>query len=311
MHGGFDTQVFAFILAAGAPEPFAGPLILRLFGPHQTAARALREQAVQNALAAMGYPAPRAFTACTDLEVLGGAFLVMERMPGRPMLEVRKRDLAGVLVRMQLRLHDLDSQALQASVKKGTSRDMPSFGDVLSDLGGRVRNSSIDGLARAMRWLEEHRPPEPRRAVICHGDFHPQNILMHGGVVSAVLDWPNAVIGDPAFDVAATRVILAYAPLELAALPGPLQWLVRAARPILVARYVAGYRCRRPLDGTALAYYEAAGCVRALVRVAEARLSAATRPEALNPLDASSFGERVADRFAELTGISPSLPPPV
>jgi len=29
----------------------------------------------------------------------------------------------------------------------------------------------------------------------------------------------------------------------------------------------------------------------------------------LNPLDASSFGERLAVRFARITGIGPALPP--
>jgi len=44
-----------------------------------------------------------------------------------------------------------------------------------------------------------------------------------------------------------------------------------------------------------------------MLRVAENRSSAASRA-ALNPLDASSFGERLSARFARLTGITPTLP---
>jgi hypothetical protein len=45
--------------------------------------------------------------------------------------------------------------------------------------------------------------------------------------------------------------------------------------------------------------------MRLLVRTAENRL----RPGPLNPLDASSFGDALAARFASITGISPMLPP--
>lgn len=42
---------------------------------------------------------------------------------------------------------------------------------------------------------------------LCHGDFHPFNILMppHGPVI---IDWTNAAIGNPLADVAMTVVIL-------------------------------------------------------------------------------------------------------
>lgn len=57
-----------------------------------------------------------------------------------------------------------------------------------------------------------------------------------------------------------------------------------------------------------VAYYEAASCMRLLVRVAEHRLSAAAEAVAPGPLDASSFGERLCARFARITGIAPRLP---
>ena len=95
---------------------------------------------------------------------------------------------------------------------------------------------------------------------------------------------------------------------ELVTAPTALRWLACVARPVLVAGYLSGYQRHRRLDLTTLAYYEAASSMRALVRVAEARLSSAEHCEALNPLDASSFGERVAARFAELTGVVPRLP---
>jgi len=46
--------------------------------------------------------------------------------------------------------------------------------------------------------------------------------------------------------------------------------------------------------------------MRGLVRTAAAR-AAATAP--MNPLDASSFGERLAARFARVSGVPVTLPP--
>jgi aminoglycoside phosphotransferase (APT) family kinase protein len=307
IRGGYDTQIFAFRLTSGAPPPFSGRLILRLLGTQHAPTRVFRERAVQNALVALGYPAPRVLAACADPAPLGGPFLVMERMPGRPMLEVRKWDIASVLVQTQLRLHDLDGEILRRAVGQEACGDMPSFGSVLAELSRRVAGRPIEGLARAMQWLHERRPPEPSRPVICHGDFHPQNILMAGGVVTGVLDWPNAVLADHAYDVAATRTILSCTPIEMVTAPTLLRWLARVSRPILIARYLVGYQRHRRLDPATLAYYEAASCMRGLVRVAEARLSSVEHSEALNPLDASSFGERLAARFAELAGVVPGL----
>jgi aminoglycoside phosphotransferase (APT) family kinase protein len=306
--GGYDTRIFAFRLS-GAPARFSGPLILRLLGPKHDPARALREREVQNAVAALGYPAPRVLAASADVSVLDGAFLIMERVPGRPMLEVRKFDMAGLLAELQLRLHDLDPEPLVRAVRQEAGGAMPDFDSLLSDFDRRVVRAPMEGLAGPLRWLLSHRPPEPGRRAICHGDFHPQNVLMLGQTVTGVLDWPNAVIADPAYDVAATRIILACAPMEMAPMPALKRWAARALRPVLLARHLAGYERRRKLDRTVLAYYEAAGCLRGLVRVAGARLDAAGNPGALNPLDASSFGGRLAARFERITGVAVSLPP--
>lgn len=84
MSGGYDATILRFSLQS-APDPFSGPLVLRLFQATADAERATREAAVQNALAELGYLAPRVFIAEARIEILGGPFLIMERMPGRPL----------------------------------------------------------------------------------------------------------------------------------------------------------------------------------------------------------------------------------
>jgi hypothetical protein len=86
------------------------------------------------------------------------------------------------------------------------------------------------------------------------------------------------------------------------------RWLMEMGRRVLVARYVRAYRRRRPVDAVRLAHGEALACMRGLVRVAESRTAAAGGAP-VNPLDASPYGDRLAARFAALTGIRPQLPP--
>ncbi|HXJ84763.1 MAG TPA: phosphotransferase [Candidatus Methylomirabilis sp.] len=314
--GGFDTRIFAFRLGGGPPA-FAGPLILRLFGPLDHPARILREAVTQNAVADLGYPTARSLLAVTDLAPLGGGFLVMERLSGKPLMESGMLRMPQVLLDMQLQLHALDANVLLRALERedlasmaaggpALERETMMLGGYLAQLERRIARGGLDGLRAAMAWLVEHRPPEPARPVICHGDFHPGNILVSGTVVTGVLDWPNTLVADAAYDVASTLTILGRVPLELLAVSEAIRWLIRGLRPVMVRRYLTSYRRRRPLDPRALAYYEALSCMRQLVRTYENRRRAGAGP--LNPLDASSFGEVLAARFSRLTGLSPGLP---
>jgi aminoglycoside phosphotransferase (APT) family kinase protein len=312
--GGLDTRIFAFRLR-GAPPSWSVPLILRVLGLHHSPGRVLRERATQNALAELGFPAPRVLRASADPAVLGGPFLVMERVPGRPLLGARFFNLSRILVDLQLRLHALDAEALlraldaegraaRAAGRPPVDRDMVTLEGHLEQLESRVRGGRLDGLGPAMTWLVERRPPERGRRVICHGDFHPQNVLVDGRAVTGVIDWPNTIVADPAYDVAVTKTILSLTPIELSAVPAVVRWVARVTRPRMMRRYVAGYCRRRPLDPGALAYHEALAAMRWLVRAAESRRDGQARP---GTLEASAFPERLCARFFELTGITPTL----
>jgi len=306
--GGFDTQIFAFRLGV-APPDFSGPLILRLLHTHHDPARALRERATQNALADFGYPAPRVLLATTDATTLGGAFLIMQRLAGQPLPKASLRGMARVLAEVQARLHDLDPVAfLRAVTREGLEPRSLTFDAHLAHLAERASRGGLRGLAPGLTWLARRRPPRPEPRAVCHGDFHPYNILMTDDGVSGVLDWPHAIVADPAFDVATTLVILRLVPMGLVGLAAPLRWLANAARPLLVGGYLRHYRRRRPLDRAKLLYYEAAACMKALVRAGELRGGLAGQTAA-NVLFESAYTERVLSHFRALTGISASLPP--
>jgi aminoglycoside phosphotransferase (APT) family kinase protein len=215
--------------------------------------------------------------------------------------------MAAVLVQAQVRLHALKAEPLLAALDEDTGsggRAAVGFDAYVQALERRVAHAKLDGLAPLMGWIQGHRP-SPGPAVICHGDFHPRNLLVVAGRVTGVLDWPNALVADAELDVAATLNILRFVPVDLAAPSRVVRVLARVARPILVSRYLAGYRRRRPLDPERLAYYEVATAMRALVQTGEARRGPA---HALSALDVSVYASGLAARAQQLTGVTVTLP---
>ncbi len=73
--------------------------------------------------------------------------------------------------------------------------------------------------------------------VLLHLDYHPANVLVQRGRVSAVLDWANARAGDRRADLARTAAILRFAPV--AGRSSPVTTMTRRA---FVAGWRHGYR---------------------------------------------------------------------
>ena len=306
LSGGFDTSIYALRLRE-APTVFAGPLVLRVLAAHHDPSRALRERAVQNAVADQGYPAPRVLAVTSDPRALGAPFLVMDHLPGRVLVDAQRVGIGGVLAEAQARLHALSPEPLLAALDTepgAGGRASVGFEAYVTSLQARVARAGLDGLKPTLRWLHERRPP-PGPPVICHGDFHPRNLLVADGRLTGVVDWPNALVADAEFDVAATLNILRFVPVDLMAMPRVVSLIVRMLQPVLAARYLAAYRRRRALDPQRLAYYEVASAMRALVQSGEARQRLA---QALGALDASSYAERLAVRVERLAGVTVTLP---
>jgi hypothetical protein len=75
---------------------------------------------------------------------------------------------------------------------------------------------------------------------LCHGDFHPGQIMLSGDRYAA-FDWSGARRGDPLFDYARTRVLLSMGELP----PGTsraLTLLAKVGRRVLLSSYVRAYR---------------------------------------------------------------------
>ena len=255
---GTDAALYRFRLDGG-PAGLRQAAVLRLFSPGRDAQRTVREGLVQDAVLRLDYPTPRIHAVCTDPSPLGGSFLVMEYLPGEPLLSAASPvALAGMTGRIHALLHGLDPAPFVAACAARGWQPQCYRLDPGADL------DRIEDWARrhvrfrpVIDWLSNNRPGDPERLAICHGDFHPINILVRNGEITGVLDWSDAIVGDPAHDVAGTTVSIAIVGRHVLGLP-------QADR--IADDYLDRYRSRRPVDAGRLAYYRVRHC---LVRLAE------------------------------------------
>jgi aminoglycoside phosphotransferase (APT) family kinase protein len=322
MTGGYDATIFGFGLRS-APDLFSGPLVLRLFQPTADARRASREAVVQNALAELGYPAPRVLIAEARIEPLGGPFLIMERMLGRPLgsefegLSIKglgqtlnillqlpriRRDTLRLWNEAQARLHTLPVNDFVDHVERtGFCGGSFMFESQLARLRISAEELGLKQLRPAFDWLSLGRPRGSQTAVICHGDFQPLNILADGGRLTGVIDWVKATIADPALDYGAVLAIFATVPIRV---PTGLHRALRALMNSLALAHSRQYRSL-PENAAALRYYQIFNCVVQLVTVGSNRAQGRTAHGVYNsPVGIANLISHVH----RLTGLKISLP---
>jgi aminoglycoside phosphotransferase (APT) family kinase protein len=250
-HGAW-AEVVTFKLA-GARGPLDGELVAKVTPSRD---HGEREAVVQSAVVAQGYPAPPILLQGVGPGPADGCYLVMPRVDGEPPLS--GIDLAGVLravptlarlpnllAELAVQLHRLDPQPLQRELttRPGWPVDLD---DLMSDMTLAADGVRDPTSAAAIRSVVDARPREESASVICHGDFHPLNLVLGPTGSASVIDWTGGRLAPPAFDVSFTALLLAHPPIAVGrALRGP----IRAAGRWISHRFVASYRRRARAAG--------------------------------------------------------------
>lgn len=174
--------------------PWEPGTVLKLYYERDSEAWVAREVRATQAVREAGMPAPAIGEV---VRVDGRSGLVLERIEGESML--------GELARRPWRLFELARMLaeLQARFNQVEVQDLPSFKTQLREtietsewVPDELRRYALAALDRL-----------PDGTVLCHGDFHPDNVLLTAGG-PVIIDWNTGSAGNPWADVARTSVIL-------------------------------------------------------------------------------------------------------
>ncbi len=182
-----------------------------------------REFRVMAALADTPVPVPRMLHQCTDPEVLGQPFYVMERIEGHICRDAlppgyadepeQRRAIGNGLVGVLADLHAVDPREV------GLAEFGRPDGYLVRQVArwGKQWNATridgheaLDSLAQALAASV----PATARTGIVHGDYRLDNTMLHPtepGRIAAVLDWEMSTLGDPMADLGILLVYWAQA----------------------------------------------------------------------------------------------------
>jgi aminoglycoside phosphotransferase (APT) family kinase protein len=180
------------------------------FGPLLHSAHAVdREYRLLAALHPDGFPVPKPYALCTDPQVLGADFYIMEMVVGRSLWDGalpdsnpgERRATYEAMIDVLARLHSIDPNAVglgdygrpgnyfERQVRRWTQQYRAS------------ETERIEDVEKLIAWLPETLPTQERSAIV-HGDYRIDNLIFAADRprVLAVLDWELSTIGDPLAD---------------------------------------------------------------------------------------------------------------
>ena len=189
----------------------SGQYVLRRkpFGQLLPSAHAVdREYRLLAALNPLDFPVPRPFALCSDPDVIGAIFYVMELARGRPYANgalpefdpPTRRQMYEQLIDTLADLHVIDPEAagLGDFGKPGNY-----FERQVMRWTRQYRDSQTDyipEMERLIAFLPESLPEQSRTSIV-HGDYRIDNVVFDGdGTLTAVLGWELATLGAPVAD---------------------------------------------------------------------------------------------------------------
>jgi aminoglycoside phosphotransferase (APT) family kinase protein len=212
LSSGWESDIYVFTVTYEGDEK-AHNHILRLFLGADGAAKVGREY---NGLSLLQrwYPSAKVLRCETDPQVLGHAFIIMEKIEGQslwgvmssadPVLEARLLDQFGQLL---ARLHQLDWQSF-ADYAGYQTNPHALLNQWLVQLRQLYAKFEVDGFLRVADWLDAHKKDIVVRPVIVHLDFHANNVLLDPNDRMVVIDWSQLAVADYRQDLSWTLMIM-------------------------------------------------------------------------------------------------------
>lgn len=180
---GREAEVFAW----------ADGYVLKLFWPEFSQADAQLEAQLTQQVWLLGVPSPRVEDV---LEFEGRWGLVLEWIRGVPLTDYIQSNPDRLRFAAQM------LGALHRQLHSKTAGHLPSQRHYLIQ---RIQACRLSEAERAA--LLQHLKRLTDGTALCHGDFHPENVLV-GKEGVFVVDWPSAMRGNPLADIARTTLLI-------------------------------------------------------------------------------------------------------
>lgn len=147
---------------------------------------------------------PRLVTAVPAGPMIARPWSVLEWIDGRTAADVvgeAQVTLAGELARFLGALHSIDPAGGPRPGPHSFGRGGP-LAAYDTEMRAAIARLGVRAGAAAALWEAALARPFTAPPVWLHGDLHPGNLLIRDGLLTAVIDWGLAAVGDPAADLA-------------------------------------------------------------------------------------------------------------
>jgi len=168
-----------------------------------------REFKVISALGKTGFPVARAYALCTDDDVIGTMFYVMDNVEGRILWDLTLPDyqpaersaIYKAKIATLAALHNTDYEAIGLGDYGRPGNYFSRQIDRWMKQYKASETSSIPSMNRLMEWLPATTPEDDKTSIV-HGDYRLDNMILHPTEpkVIAVLDWELSTLGNPLAD---------------------------------------------------------------------------------------------------------------
>lgn len=254
--GGVSAQMTA--LEIERADGRAQKMIVRLHGEIDRANNpriAADEFRLLQLLRSVGLPVPEPYYLDTSGEIFPIPYVVIEYVEGKTEFTSENvPDLIDQFTTGLSTIHRVDCAKLDVSFLPPVERR---YARLLSEHPARLDESLLEGRVRNV--LETAWPFAQHNAtVLLHGDYWPGNILWRDGQLVAIVDWEDAVVGDPLADLANSRI--------------ELLWAVSSEA---MQHFTRQYQALNAIDGADLPYWDLCAALRKTSQISLWSLDAA------------------------------------
>ncbi len=212
--GGTDTDIYFFRVKT---SNFTVPLILKLFRNRLPPTRAYNEYVSLCNLLSSEIKVPKPLGFRDKNCSFSRPFMIMEFVEGELLSNIiydnlnRNSNLYKNFINNLILIHNMNWLKLLKDVNIPDIKSDPFI--IIKSIINRsktlIQQYSISEFFPIINWLEMNMKDYPCESlVVCHGDYHPKNIIVTATNELVTIDWSNISLGDRRSDLAFSIVVM-------------------------------------------------------------------------------------------------------